>query len=164
LVDGCEPCAAAASPDANGVAASNRQTVSDLSMVSGGNYMRTAPAARGESPAAFERRCIPPGCVAPPSNIPDILGRRALPAGRLAVLGATPDFHHGLLAACARCSPAELDDVLPRQPRNDAIECEPLCLDLRPGFCDAHPVRIGDRDTGVFLAVLHQDQSSAWLQ
>jgi hypothetical protein len=54
-------------------------------------------AARGESPAAFERRCIPPGCVAPPSNIPDILGRHALPGGRLAVLGATPDFHHGLL-------------------------------------------------------------------
>jgi hypothetical protein len=30
--------------------------------------------------------------------IPDILGRHALPAGRLAVLGATPDFHHGLPA------------------------------------------------------------------
>jgi hypothetical protein len=53
--------------------------------------------ARGESPAAFGRRRIPPGCVAPPSNIPDILGRRALPAGRRAGLGATPDFHHGLL-------------------------------------------------------------------
>ena len=25
------------------------------------------------------------------------LGRRALPAGRLARLAATPDFHHGLL-------------------------------------------------------------------
>src|SRR5712691_1834780 len=47
-------------------------------------------AARGESPAAFGRRCIPAGCVAPPSNIPDILGRRALPSGRLAGLGATP--------------------------------------------------------------------------
>jgi hypothetical protein len=57
----------------------------------------SALAARGESPAAFGRRCIPPGCVAPPSNIPDILGRRALPAGRIAGLGATPDFHHGLL-------------------------------------------------------------------
>src|SRR6266852_1130534 len=66
-------------------------------------------AARGESPTAFGRRCIPSGCVAPPSNIPDILGRRALPgvpsvaatlgapAGRIAALGATPDFHHGLL-------------------------------------------------------------------
>src|SRR5437773_1378474 len=54
-------------------------------------------AARGESPAAFGRRCIPADCVAPPSNIPDILGRRALSSGRLAALGATPDFHHGLL-------------------------------------------------------------------
>jgi hypothetical protein len=53
--------------------------------------------ARGKSPAAFERRCIPPGCVAPSSNIPDILGRHALPGGRLAVLGTTPDFHHGLI-------------------------------------------------------------------
>src|SRR5947208_14111482 len=67
--------------------------------------------ARGESLAAVDRRCIPSppqrgcrvgdpgaGCVAPPSNTPGILGRRALPAGRLARLGATPDFHHGLLA------------------------------------------------------------------
>ncbi len=79
--------------------------------------------ARGESLAAFgapnaaaalgtpfDGRCIPAppqrgcrvgdpgaGCVAPPSNTPGILGRRALPAGRLARLGATPDFHHGLL-------------------------------------------------------------------
>jgi hypothetical protein len=32
-------------------------------------------------------------------NIPDILTRRALPAGRIAGLGATPDFQHGLPAA-----------------------------------------------------------------
>src|SRR5436309_7819639 len=56
-------------------------------------------AARGESLAAFDGRCIPAGCVAPRSNTPGILGRRALPAGRLARLGATPDFHHGLLSA-----------------------------------------------------------------
>ena len=43
-------------------------------------------------------RGITAGCVAPPSNIPDILGRRALPDGRLAGLGATADLHHGLLA------------------------------------------------------------------
>src|SRR5882672_7294972 len=53
--------------------------------------------ARGESLAAFDGRCIPAGCVAPRSNTLGILGRRALPAGRLARLGATPDFHHGLL-------------------------------------------------------------------
>src|SRR5204863_7936848 len=86
--------------------------------------------ARGESPAAFDGamhpRSTPPrwktrggdpgaGCVAPPSNVPAIatpprkpraagapvLGRRALPVGRLARLGATPDFHDGLLSvAC----------------------------------------------------------------
>src|SRR5438477_3911775 len=56
-------------------------------------------AARGETPAAFGRRCIPADCVAPPSNIPDILGRHALSAGRLAALGATLEFHHGLLSA-----------------------------------------------------------------
>jgi hypothetical protein len=54
-------------------------------------------AARGESLAAFDGRSIPAGCVAPRLNIPDILGRRALPSGRLTRLGATPDFHHGLL-------------------------------------------------------------------
>src|ERR687888_360863 len=54
-------------------------------------------AARGETPAAFDGRCILAGCVAPRSNTPGILGRRALPSRRLARLGATPDFHHGLL-------------------------------------------------------------------
>jgi hypothetical protein len=29
--------------------------------------------------------------------IPDILSPRALPAGRIAILGATLDFHHGLV-------------------------------------------------------------------
>src|SRR5688572_7820056 len=53
-------------------------------------------AARGASPAAFDRRCIPPDCVAPSSNTPGILGRRALSAGRFAGLGATRDLHHGL--------------------------------------------------------------------
>jgi hypothetical protein len=37
------------------------------------------------------------GGVAPPANIPDILGGRALPAGRLAVLGATMALHQGPL-------------------------------------------------------------------
>src|SRR4051794_17162963 len=59
-------------------------------------------AARGETPAAFGRRCIPAGGVAPRSNTPGILGRRALPAGRLATLGAAPAFHHGLLP-CRHC-------------------------------------------------------------
>src|SRR5688572_19070569 len=54
-------------------------------------------AARGKRLAAFDGRCIPGGCVAPPSNTAGILSRRALPAGRLARLGATPAFHHGPL-------------------------------------------------------------------
>ena len=54
-------------------------------------------AVRGESPSAFDERCILVACVAPPSNTGGILGRRALPARRLARLGAAPDFHHGLL-------------------------------------------------------------------
>ena len=55
-------------------------------------------APRGENRPAFDRRCIPRGGVAPPSNTPGILGRHALPGGRLACLGATADFHHGPLA------------------------------------------------------------------
>src|SRR5438093_3178481 len=62
-----------------------------------GQACRAALTARGESLAAFDERCIPSGGVAPPSNTPGILSRRALPVGRLARLGATPDFHHGLL-------------------------------------------------------------------
>jgi hypothetical protein len=57
----------------------------------------TRLAARGETLVAFDGRCIPGGGVAPPSNTAGILSRRAWPAGRLARLGATPDFHHGLL-------------------------------------------------------------------
>jgi hypothetical protein len=68
---------------------------------------RRGLAARGESPAAFGRRCIPPGCVAPRSNTSGILTRRALPAGRIAALGATPDFHHGLLER-----PQEVEEIL----------------------------------------------------
>ena len=60
-------------------------------------WIVAALAARGESPAAFDRRCIPSDGVAPRSNTPGILPRLALPGGRLAGLGATRDFHHGLL-------------------------------------------------------------------
>jgi len=61
-------------------------------------------AARGETLAAFDGRCILAGCVAPSSNTAGILGRRSLPARRLARLGATPEFHHGLLASPAPAS------------------------------------------------------------
>ena len=59
-------------------------------------------AARGESPAAFDRRCIPPACVAPRSNTAGIFLRRAVPDGRITSLGAMPDLHHGLLVAASR--------------------------------------------------------------
>src|SRR4051812_4597653 len=73
-------------------------------------------AARGKSLAAFDGRCLPGACGAPPSSTAGILSRRALPApgvpaarvvrggveGRLTRLDATPDFHHGLLAADAQ--------------------------------------------------------------
>ena len=65
-------------------------------------------AARGESPSAFDERCILASCVAPPSNTGRILGRCALPARRLARLGAAPDFHHGLLGV-SRPSFRQLD-------------------------------------------------------
>ena len=52
---------------------------------------------RDETLAAFDGRCILGGGVALPLNTPGIRGRRALPPRRLARLGATPAFHHGLL-------------------------------------------------------------------
>src|SRR5262245_4792472 len=94
-------------------------------------------AARAESLAAFDGRCIPAGCVAPRSNTagiaphraqharwgPRMFGRRAVrtgvpsaaaalgwSSGRLARLGATPDFHHG--------PPARADDPPRRRPLN----------------------------------------------
>src|SRR5207247_11429342 len=79
-----------------------------------------APAARGESLAAFDGRCILAGCVAPPLNTPGILGRRALPARRLARLGATPHFHHGLLSARRL---AHVDEVKTSVSSTSTCEC-----------------------------------------
>ena len=56
-------------------------------------------AAREKGPAAFDQRCIPPGCVAPGSNTAGIFPRRALPDGHSTGLGATRDSYHELLAA-----------------------------------------------------------------
>src|SRR5262245_17501843 len=50
---------------------------------------------------AFGRRCIPSGGVAPPSHTPGMLGRRALPDGRLAALGAAPPFLRWVLVLLA---------------------------------------------------------------
>ena len=64
----------------------------------GADYMDVL-AARGESPAAFDRRCIPPRGVTRRSNTPGMLPPRALQGGRLDGLGATRDSHQGLLGA-----------------------------------------------------------------
>ena len=53
-------------------------------------------AARRETPAASGRRGIPADGVAPSSHTDDMLGRRALSAGRLAALAATLAYHQGL--------------------------------------------------------------------
>ena len=49
-------------------------------------------AARGKSPAAFDRRCIPLICVVHRSNTTGILPLLALLSGRIADLGATRGF------------------------------------------------------------------------
>jgi hypothetical protein len=50
--------------------------------------VRTLLVSRLRSLVAFGSRCIPPGGVAPSSNMANILSRRALPAGRIATLDA----------------------------------------------------------------------------
>ena len=54
-------------------------------------------AARGESPAAFDRRCIPPDYVASRSNTAGILPRRACQTGASPVSVRRGTFNHGLL-------------------------------------------------------------------
>ena len=71
-------------------------------------------------PAAFERRCIPPDCVAPRSNMPNILPRRALSGGRLAALGATRGFTTG----CYLTLPSVWRDRLGPLTRLDTVSVE----------------------------------------
>jgi len=90
--------------------------------------MRTAiPGARGETPTAFDGRCITPLGVAHRSNIPDILPLRALIGARLARLGASRAFPLGLLASlplllagCASRSP-----TTPAKPAAPAVASKP---------------------------------------
>ena len=85
-------------------------------------------AARGEGPAAFDRRCIPKlpalGHFLQGSNTAGMLPRRALPSGRITGLGATLDFHHGLLGMCG----AELLECIGRRERFGAAWGDPLDL------------------------------------
>ena len=70
-----------------------------------------APSSRGETPAAFDGRCILAGCVAPSSHTPGMPVRRALPARRLTRLGATLAFHHGLLTGRGHGPSANFADL-----------------------------------------------------
>ena len=78
-------------------------------------------AARGENQSAFDERRILAACVAPSSNTGGILSRRALSTRRLARLGATPDFHHGLLEG--RKAPSEPFGNSGQQPPRSASAC-----------------------------------------
>src|SRR5438093_7850165 len=109
-----------------------------------------APAARGETPAAFGRRCIPApphraekravgapaaDCVAPPSNIPDIAPRRAQDARwgpRSAVVAPLRRGPHG-----ADCAPWG----------GSSGRLAALCatLDFHHGLLRANPVRHAGR-------------------
>src|SRR5438093_10496612 len=70
------------------------------------------------------------GCVAASSNTPGILGRRALPPGRLAGLGTTPDYYHGLLTC------QQVEDLRDRPPADRAerhvVAREHDAIGLRP--------------------------------
>jgi len=95
------------------------------------SFVLLAPlAARGETLAAFDGRCIPVGCVAPRSNTPGILGGRALLAGRLARLGATPEFHHGLLVFAVQQAPPGQSEYVPIKdlPPTDQMPAAPLLI------------------------------------
>ena len=56
---------------------------------------------------AFGRRFIPAGSVAPPANTPRILGRRALPTGRLDGIGASPYLRMAVLNVRSASGPSQ---------------------------------------------------------
>src|SRR5438034_5255260 len=131
--------------------------------------MKKSFAARGATPSAFERRCIPSppqrgsrvgdpgsGCVAPPSNIPDILGRRALPAGRIAALGATMELHHGLLALALVVACAFLQSSLGAQqakmPASPMSYPQPFVRDPRIPIDEEYTKKIKEYTTEPFFS------------
>ena len=109
-----------------------------------GSFLDARLAARGESLTAFDERCIPGGCVAPLSNTAGILGRRALPAGCLAPLGATPDSHHGLLAAFAIVSCAHVATA-----QNIGATLQGLIVDEQHAVLPGVSVTITNIETGI---------------
>ena len=104
----------------------------------------TALTVRGESPAAFDRRCIPPGAalgiVHDGSNTPGILPPHAWRGARLGGLGARRDFHHGLLtlvsvAALATLAGAQSVGV----PDPDVAVARPVDIQCAPRAAWAMP-------------------------
>src|SRR5437667_2299800 len=131
--------------------------------------MKKSFAARGATPSAFERRCIPSppqrgsrvgdpgsGCVAPPSNIPDILGRRALPAGRIAALGPPMDLHHGLLSLAPFVACAFLQSPLGAQqakmPASPMSYSQPFVRDPRIPIDEEYTKKIKEYTTEPFFS------------
>ena len=112
-------------------------------------------AARGESPAAFDRRCIRPDYVVPRSHTAGILPRHALhrpgAASRKTGLGATRDSHHGLLGlalgiACCivaiaydvpvrGAAPQARSAVSPQAPAASAAAAEPAPRAVLQQYC-----------------------------
>src|SRR5207248_3128751 len=115
----------------------------------------SARAARGETPAAFGRRCIPADCVAPPSHMDDMLGRRALSAGRLAGLGATLASHHGLLAAFAIVACAHVATA-----QNIGATLQGLIVDEQHAVLPGVSVTITNIETGIARIVT--TDASGW--
>ena len=73
-------------------------------------------AARGESPTAFDRRCIPPGGVAPRSQMPQFAPSSRLASRAHRQSRCNAGFHHGLLGAL-QCN---LPSVAPVRKRGGA--------------------------------------------
>ena len=96
-------------------------------------------AARGGTQPAFDERCIPPGCVARRPNIPDIRAPLALPSGRIARLGATTEFHHGLPAS-AQAPPIALQRVRHSMHVTLDPKTHKLVVDDQIAFPKGHPV------------------------
>ena len=120
-----------------------------------GLVMGTTLAARGESPAAFERRCIPKlpalGHFLQGSNTAGMLPRRALhwpDAPLTTTLGATRDSHDALLAA--RGAQELIDRVLV------VVESQVILLSDVRAFLDLRLIEPPDSvdPTGSVLTVL----------
>ena len=115
----------------------------------------TTLAARGESPAAFDRRCIPKlpalGHFLQGSHTAGMLPRRAWSSGRIARLDATRGFHHGL---AARGAQELIDSVLA------VVEAQVILLSDVRLFLDLRLIEPPDADdpTGPVLTALIERQ------